>query len=321
MTSRTVLLVAVGLLALDVLAIGSRTSTAHLYEFGDWSGQLGSPYSGGNNPLILWAELEPQDGVYNWSALDAAIGAARNAGKKVIPRIYTNVNDQEQATPDWFFNAGGAYYYPHTGGAKSPVPWDDLYKQEFGQFLTALAARYNGNPTVEFIQTNAGGGAYGESGLGNFPPGYSPQLHIDTQKYWLDRWSVAFPSTPLAIMVNEKASNTLESVSAYAAGRGIYLQTNSPWIDQSIVNVFKAESSKTKIVMEVEDAGCQTSTLAKYNSQGFNFTGMIDHIFAFGFPIDYLILCGESFADPATAATLPAVQRHAIWNPDAANSR
>ena len=60
---------------------------------------------------------------------------------------------------------------------------------------------------------------------------------------------------PLAIMVNEKASNTLESVSAYAAGKGIYLQTNSPWIDQSIVNVFKAESSKTKIVMEVEDAG------------------------------------------------------------------
>src|SRR3990167_10469256 len=108
------------LLAIAMLAAltfgGSAASTSHLYEFGDWSGQLNSPYSGGNNPLILWAELEPQDGVYNWSALDAAIAAARNAGKKVIPRIYTNVDDvSPQGTPNWFFASGGQYYYPSDG--------------------------------------------------------------------------------------------------------------------------------------------------------------------------------------------------------------
>ncbi|MFQ5875051.1 MAG: hypothetical protein ACE5JL_14820 [Dehalococcoidia bacterium] len=64
------------------------------------------------------------------------------------------------------FDAGAQHYYPSDGaksrGYKAPVPWDPVYKEKFGDFLRALGARYNGNPTIEFFQTNAGSGLYGE---------------------------------------------------------------------------------------------------------------------------------------------------------------
>jgi hypothetical protein len=140
-----------------------------LYEFDDSTNAYASPYAGGDNPLVYWATLEPQDGVYNWSALDSAIARAQAAGKKIIPRIYTNLAGWGQGTPSWVFNAGAAWYYNNdlsqSGGVRQPVPTDPVFKQKFGTFPQALGARYDGNPTYDcrFVAPSAVRRDHGET--------------------------------------------------------------------------------------------------------------------------------------------------------------
>ena len=264
--------------------------------------------SAGGNPLILWSELEPQQGVYDWTALDQAIAAAQSSGRQVVPRIYTNVDFFGKATPDWFFALPGASFYyssqaAQAQGIKEPVPWDPAFKQQFGAFLAALGARYDGNPAIAFFQTNAGGGLYGElimSVSGMMPPGYTPQLQVDTSAWWLDQWLAAFPNTHLSYMINELGYGVGEVMADYAAKLGVYLQQNSPWLSQAAVDIFRKNQNRTGIVLEIEDSGCQSAT-------GPAFDAMIAHIFSYGFAIDYLELCEKSFDDPATNAKLPSV--------------
>ena len=264
--------------------------------------------SAGGNPLVQWSELEPQPGVYDWTVLDQAIADAQASGRKIVPRIYTNVDFFGQATPEWFFQQPGASFYytsqlAQSQGIKAPVPWDPVYKQQFGAFLAALGARYNGNPNIAFFQTNAGGGLYGElimSVEGLIPPDYTPQLQVDTSGWWLNQWLAAFPNTHLSYMINVLGYNIGEVMADYAAQLGVYLQVNTPWLSQQAVDIFRNNQNRTGIVMEVEDSSCQSAT-------GPAFDAMIQHVFSYGFAIDYLDLCEQSFNDPGTAAKLPSV--------------
>lgn len=280
-----------------------------LYVFGARAGTaLTSSYSAGSNPLIEWADLEPSEGKYDWSVLDKAINDARNAGRKLIPRVYTNTDGFAQASPDWFFRTSGAqYYYPSAGAQKSnfkaPVPWDPIFEAKFGRFLSALGQRYNGNPTIEFFQTNAGGGLYGEiilSVVDRLPPGYSNSAMRETHRYWADRWLEAFPDTQLSMMVNYIGGNVGEDAAAYAAGKGFYLQQNSPTLSAGSQNIFKAHQDTTRIVVEAEGGGCTKAT-------GSGFDSMINTLFSYGFAVDYLTLCDGSFRDATTSQKLPEV--------------
>jgi hypothetical protein len=207
---------------------GASAAAGHgLFEFGSYPGSPGqtSPYSSGTNPLFYWSDLEPSPGAYNWGPLDQALSAAAARGKTVIPRIYTNVAGWGQATPSWVFNAGAAWYYnsdsSESSGMRQPVPTDPVFTAKFAAFLTALGARYNGDPRIEFFQTNAGMGEYGEMVWGwpeqYRPPGWSANQNLATVKQWIDRWTQAFPNTKLAIMLNCISSRTT-STSVTAAG-------------------------------------------------------------------------------------------------------
>jgi RNA polymerase sigma factor (sigma-70 family) len=281
-----------------------------LYEFGDLDGVgLTSPHAGGYNPIIDWAALEPQEGVYDWTPLDDALAQAQATGRKAIPRVYTNAGGFDQATPDWVFDAGADWYYSSQfssdQGTRQPVPTDPVFEAKFQSFLTVLGNRYDGDPRIEFFQTNAGMGEYGEMVWGypdEFkPPGWDAKQNLTTVKRWIDRWDAAFPNTHLAIMVNEIGWDIGEKASAYAVEKGFDLQQNDPSLSADAVSLFKANQDKTKLIMEVEGR-CRSSTVAK------GFDEMIDTVFGYGFSIDYLILCNESFTDPETATRLPAVQ-------------
>jgi hypothetical protein len=260
----------------------------------------------GDNPQIFWADLEPQQGVYNWQPLDEAIAEAADAGKRVILRIYTNVDGIGQATPAWFFALPGAdSYFPSTyaqsRGIKSPLPWDTVYQREFGAFLTDLGQRYDGNPAIEFVQTNAGGGQYGEMLLSTerMPAGWDEDLNLEAVEGWVDRWMAAFPRTHLSLMINH-LGDLSENAAAYAADRGVYLQMNTPWLGPEAVKVLKANDKNTRIVLEIEDGGCRSAT-------GAAFKGVTDKVFSYGFAIDYLLLCRETFQDASTAVGLQHV--------------
>jgi hypothetical protein len=285
------------------------TPVPGLFVFGETDAQLArGDHVMGINPLVPWSALEPREGVYDWTTLDDAVAAATAADSKIAPRILTNANLFGQPTPEWFFEAEGArFYYPsleaEERGYKAPVSWDPVFQAKFGRFLEALGERYNANPAIEFFQTNAGGGLYGEivvtKDYARFPADWTPEAHSASIVFWLDRWLDAFPDTSLSLMVNHVGDDIGESAAAYAAGKGVYLQQNTPWLPEEAVAIFLTHEAETKIVLEAED-GCSSTDEEKFDH-------LIEAVFGYGFAIDYLHLCAESFWDEATAAKLPAI--------------
>jgi hypothetical protein len=253
----------------------------------------------GVNPLFTWADLEPAPGVYNWAPLDDVLANAYARGRKIAPRVYTNAGEFEQATPDWVFDAGAAGYTLGDGSpVLQPVPTDEVFAQAFGSFLDALGARYNGNPAIEFFQTNAGMGAYGEmvwsldGGSATGP--FSASDMVETVEYWVDRWRGAFPDTNLVLMENFIGQGIAERVTAYAVRRGFYLQSNSPDQTDAAAAVLQAQDASTKIVLEVENRGCNDAT-------GDGFGALIDRVASYGFAVDYLVVCDDTLEDAASA--------------------
>lgn len=261
----------------------------------------------GANVLFTWAQLEPREGDYDWSEFDALLATARASGKRLVPRVYTNVAGFGQATPDWVFDAG-AESYADGEGPRQPVPADAVFSRKFADFLATLGQRYDGNESIEFIQTNAGMGAYGEMVWGDTPdlrpPGWSPDVQVKVTEEWIARWRDAFPNTHLALMENFIGYNIVERVARYAVDRKYYLQANDPNQAPESQRILAMYAPRTGIILEIENQGCRSATGSEYDA-------MIDKVFSYGFPIDYLVLCGQSLADRARMQdTLDRLRKH-----------
>ena len=251
----------------------------------------------GVNPLFRWADLEPSEGVYNWAPVDDTLEGARAHGKRIAPRVMTNEAEFGQATPQWVFDAGAeSYAYDAESSIPQPVPTDPVFTRQFAQFVMAFGERYNGSAEIEFVQTNAGMGAYGEmvwtGSLNSHPQFWSAAIEIRTDEYWIDVWRQAFPDTHLVFMENFIGDEIAERVADYAVGRGYYLQANSPEQGRGSRMILARQADRTRIVLEIENNGCRDAT-------GDAFDELIGRVFDQGFPIDYLMLCDESFADGA----------------------
>lgn len=124
-----------------------------------------NPSIDGSLMLFTWSQVEPQKGAFNWAAIDGPLASWRAAGKKVGLRVYTasmtkynsswNNSTAGSATPPWVY-ADGAQKVAETDGSVLPVYWDPIYERDLAGFVQALAARYNSNPTVVFIQAPSG---------------------------------------------------------------------------------------------------------------------------------------------------------------------
>ena len=261
--------------------------------------------SSGGNPIFFWRGLEPEEGEYDWDQLDKAVVQALTTGTRIIPRIVTNFSIFGETSPDWFFDAKGAqYYYPHDEAEnldyRAPIPWDPVYEDKFGAFLEALGERYNGNPAIEFFQITSAG-VYGELYLGsNRPDGFTVQVYKASIEHWTDAWRDAFPNTNLSIMINGLGDNVGEEAASHAVERGYYLQMNSP-IGHPATRALLAEyADVTKIIIEAENGGCQTAT-------GVGFQEMVHSLFGFGYHVDYVTLCPQSFIPGSTGEELERV--------------
>jgi hypothetical protein len=101
-----------------------------------------------------WSAIEPQPGAFHWEPLDGEIAKARLLGK----RIWIELHTAEGQTPQWARQAGVALVGSRGG---TPAPWNETYQRLLRRAVHAMAARYDGNPTVEAINLMAGG-CYGE---------------------------------------------------------------------------------------------------------------------------------------------------------------
>lgn len=119
---------------------------------------------------VPWAFLEPEEGHFNWALVDTPAQRWIARGKRVALRVTCSENWMPYATPEWVKRAGaqGTFYELGKGPTPHGKSWDPdfgdpVFMEKLDHFLSAMAARYDGNPNVAFIDI----GSYGLWGEGH----------------------------------------------------------------------------------------------------------------------------------------------------------
>ena len=125
----------------------------------------------------LWRALESRKGVYDWSALDAAMDAVRAQNK----RLTVHVAVAGQAAPAWLSTDGAAYYSAQSplGVVTGPVPWDSVYLRNVATFVAALSAHIRARGDMSLVLLVSDGAPISEMTLVGCQPGRAPVPRID----------------------------------------------------------------------------------------------------------------------------------------------
>jgi hypothetical protein len=115
-----------------------------------------------------WSDVEPQEGVYNWSLIDNDLNSWTALGKKFafgVMNANSSTPTNKYVTPKWVFKDGAvavkSWAYDNIllrkGVQYIPV-WDNpIFLRKVQDFVTALAQRYDENPNIAFIDIRSYG--------------------------------------------------------------------------------------------------------------------------------------------------------------------
>lgn len=123
---------------------------------------------------IDWADIEIEDGVYNWDRIDNNLNLAKDNGKKYAFGVMcaNTASDLKYVSPEWIFNSGAQvrevelnYWYGNVKKVQMiPVWTDEIFLEKLNEFIKALGIRYNGNPDIAYIDIRSYGN-WGEQHL------------------------------------------------------------------------------------------------------------------------------------------------------------
>lgn len=184
---------------------------------------------------LPWAFVEPQEGRFNWPVLDTPAQRWIAKGKRVALRITCSENWIKFATPQWVKDAGarGVFYQWGKGPKKDGPLWDPnfgdpVFLEKLDNLLRAMAARYDGNPNVAFIDI----GSYGMWGEGH--TGGSSRVPQERAnkivRQHIDLYVKHFPHTQLAILddvTGPTSKGASQPLTDYALSKGITLRDDS----------------------------------------------------------------------------------------------
>jgi hypothetical protein len=173
--------------------------------------------------IFGWSQIETSPGVFNWSAVDAALAASSGSGRKSMLRI-----DGGATSPSWVPDQLTFTFQP-MGPQKEqsvtmPKTWSSTYLADFMTFIRAYGARYNNDPRVTRVEM-AGGGYQGEMALPQWPgwigAGYTDPLMTSAWEQLISTYKASFPNKQLGLDYGEPLqiyyhSNIDPAVLAYA---------------------------------------------------------------------------------------------------------
>lgn len=193
-----------------------------------------------------WADFEPEHGRYDWSIIDNAIASAKQKGSKIAIRIMTCSPHSRgyYTSPKWLFDEGcKSYEYlvggddPTSGGVRipriEPDYSDPLYLLRHGEFIKALAEKYDESSEIEFFDI----GSYGYWGEWHTP---NP-APVATRKKIVDMYFDAFKKTPMVFMSDDA------EVLGYAIEKGAGLRRDgvgSRWHEENWIGSAKYAAVK-----------------------------------------------------------------------------
>ena len=197
-----------------------------------------------------WNKLNPAKGVYDWSELEELLDAlsAHNMGYalRVFPYSPSFIRDDGTPeenydwTPKYVYEEGAkkitARYKDNNANAAVPV-WDDsVYLHYAKEFATALAAKYDGDPRIEYIDVRSFG-EWGEWHVSNLDGSHMPSVEI--QKDMLKHYASVFKKSLLVL-----PSDGYGDVYTYALSLGVTKRDDCligiPGTADSLVRAYEA---------------------------------------------------------------------------------
>lgn len=197
-----------------------------------------------------WDKLNPGKGVYDWSELEDLLNVLQEHGLGYALRVfpyspsYIQGNDTPTSeydwTPTWVYEEGAKKVTAvfEDNGARAQVPaWDDpVYLKAAKNFATALAAKYDGDPRLEYIDVRTFG-EWGEWHVSHLDGSEMPSLKV--QKELLDHYASVFKKTLLAL-----PSDGYGEIYTYALSLGITKRDDGfigiPGTADSLVRAYEA---------------------------------------------------------------------------------
>ncbi len=177
---------------------------------------------------LPWAHIEPEEGVYDWSVVDAPAQRWIDKGMQVAFRFTVSESFMEYATPKWVKDAGAKGYRFTVGKGVDPNGpfWepdygDKVFLKKHGAFLAEAAKRYDGNPHVAFIEV----GSYGVWGEGHTFASTRIKVPPRIINKHIDLYLKHFKRTLLS--ANDDYSFSGDEPIQYALKRGLTLRDDS----------------------------------------------------------------------------------------------
>ncbi len=171
-----------------------------------------------------WAQLEPEEGKFNWAPVDDALSAWSAAGKQFgFGVMCENFHSSSKYdTPKWVFDAGApAIEYDgwKLKGKLAPKQWDDpVFLAKLRNFIEAMGRRYDGDPRISLVDIRS----YGQWGEGHlYHMEKSSRLPLEGLRTHFQIHLDAFKRTRLFIPWGEKL---YDPVYDWAVGRGVGLR-------------------------------------------------------------------------------------------------
>jgi hypothetical protein len=132
-------------------------------DFSSYSDHFPETVAYGNRLNLTWSRLNPAEGIYAWEILDEEFNQAIIDGKQFSFRVITMAGEiyGGHHVPQWVIDKGANIFsYEQEGYTiEEPDYSNCVYQEEWGNFVNALLARYDGNPNIAYIDI---------SGYGNF---------------------------------------------------------------------------------------------------------------------------------------------------------
>jgi hypothetical protein len=177
---------------------------------------------------LPWAYIEPQEGVFDWSVVDAPAQRWIDKGLQAAFCFSCSESWMRWATPKWVADAGAKGFNFTVGkGVDENGPFwepdysDPVFLDKLDHFLTAAAARYDGNSNVAFVDV----GSFGVWGEGHTFASTKITYSAETVKKHIDLYAGHFPKTLL--VANDDYTFQGPDTIDYALSKGLTLRDNS----------------------------------------------------------------------------------------------
>ena len=164
-----------------------------------------------------WADLEPEEGHFNWEPIESFLAGWDKLGKQAafgVMCLNSHTRKPEgYSTPKWVFDAGSPRRIVElkdiklsstgTRGVKVvPTFNDPVFLDKLGNFLAAMGRRFDGDRRIAFIDVRS----YGNWGEGHMHPFGGKPISADEFRYHIQLHLNAFDKTPLCISCENQRS-------------------------------------------------------------------------------------------------------------------